>query len=484
MRKMIDTGDRSLHEECGVLAVYGVPEAAQLAYYGLHSLQHRGQQGCGIVTADSSGEMHLHKGRGLVSEVFDGASLAALPGSMAIGHVRYPTTQVGGPENIQPFVFKHSAGNFALAHNGNIINSEELRTSLERHGSLFQTTSDSELFAHLIKKDRSEDHRIYNIMEALNMVEGAFSMVIMTAGRIYACRDKYGFHPLSIGRLGGGYAVASETCAFDAIGAEFLRDVEPGEVVTIDSRGLRSMHYSAFKRHDMCVMEYIYFARPDSDIEGCNVHVFRKKTGKLLYQEHPVEADMVVGVPDSSLSAAMGYAEAAGLPYEMGLLKSKYVGRTFIQPTQTLRDKGVRMKLSPVRSVVSGKRIILIDDSIVRGTTSRRIVAMLREAGATEVHVCIASPKYAFPCYYGVDTGTYDELIGAGHSVEQIRAFIGADSLYFLSKEALFSASGRSELCTACFTGCYPTDLYAYRRDRDQFAGPGEPEEPTDPSQI
>ncbi|MCQ2109928.1 MAG: amidophosphoribosyltransferase [Bacteroidaceae bacterium] len=402
-----------IHEECGVFGIYGVKKAAQYAYYALHSLQHRGQQGCGIVSVDDDAQMHLHKGAGLVNEIFNNDTLAALQGDMAIGHVRYPTTNVGGLENIQPFTFKHHTGDFALAHNGNIINSAELRRHLERHGSLFQTTSDSELFAHLIKKERSEDHRIYNIMDALNMLEGAFSMVIMTTNRIYACRDKYGFHPLSIGTLGDGYVVASETCAFDAIGAEFLRDVEPGEVVSIDHHGIRSNHYSAFKRHKMCVMEYIYFARPDSDIEGCNVHSFRRRSGKLLYQEHPIDADIVVGVPDSSLSAAMGYSEASGIPYEMGLLKSKYVGRTFIQPTQELRDKGVKMKLSPVRSVVNGKRIILIDDSIVRGTTSRQIVRMLREAGATEVHLCIASPKYCCQCYYGVDTGTYDELIGA-----------------------------------------------------------------------
>lgn len=460
------TGLSEIHEECGVFAIYHVNDAAQYAYYALHSLQHRGQQACGIVTADSEGRMHLHKGAGLVNEIFNGDRLAGLPGDIAIGHVRYPTTNVGGMENIQPFVFKHHTGDFALAHNGNIINSAGLRNYLERHGSLFQSTSDSELFAHLIKKNTRREHRIYSIIDALNMLEGAFSMVIMTPNRIYACRDKYGFHPLSIGTLGDGYAVASETCALDAIGAKFLRDVEPGQIVSIDSHGLRVNDYSAVKRHKMCVMEYVYFARPDSDIEGCNVHNFRKLSGRLLYEEHPVDADIVVGVPDSSLSAAIGYAEASGIPYEMGLLKSKYVGRTFIQPTQALRDKGVKMKLSPVRTVVNGQRVALIDDSIVRGTTSRQIVRMLREAGAREVHLRIASPKYACPCYYGVDTGTYDELIGASHSVEEIRDFIGADSLCYLSEEALYKASGRSELCTACFSGEYPTDLYDYEPDR------------------
>ena len=451
-----------VHHECGVFGIYGVENAAQLAYYALHSLQHRGQQGCGIVTVDG-GQMRTVKGIGLVSEVFNKQNLNTLTGSIAIGHVRYPTTNVGGIENVQPFTFRHHSGDFALAHNGNIINSNEIRQHLELHGSLFQTTSDSELFAHLIKKDRSDDHRIYNIMDALNILEGAFSMIVMTPNRLYVCRDKYGFHPLSVARLGDGWVVASETCAFDAVGATFERDVEPGEVLSIDHHGLRSNHYSTFKRHKMCAMEYIYFARPDSDIEGCNVHTFRKRSGKLLWQEHPVEADIVVGVPDSSLSAAIGYAEASGIPYEMGLLKSKYVARTFIQPTQELRDRGVKMKLSPVRSVVSGQRIVLIDDSIVRGTTSRQIVKMLRDAGAREVHLLIASPKYAHPCYYGVDTGTYDELLGARMDEAEMCQFIGTDSLHFLSEQALYQAGCRTDMCTACFTGRYPTDLYDHK---------------------
>lgn len=448
-----------VHHECGVLGIYGVQNAAQLAYYALHSLQHRGQQSCGIVTFDN-GQMHIMKGQGLVNEVFNNQNISELKGNIAIGHVRYPTTNVGGIENVQPFSFRHHTGDFAIAHNGNIVNFNEIRCYQEQRGSLFQTTSDSELFAHLFKKNYSDDHRIHNILEALNILEGAFSLVVMTANRLYACRDKYGFHPLSVGRLGDGYIVASETCAFNAVGAEFLRDIEPGEVLAIDHHGLRCNYYSKEKQHKMCAMEYIYFARPDSDIEGCNVHTYRKNSGKLLYKEHPVEADIVVGVPDSSLSAAIGYAEASGIPYEMGLLKSKYVARTFIQPTQELRDRGVKMKLSPVRSVVSGKRIVLIDDSIVRGTTSRQIVRMLRDAGACEVHLCIASPKYAFPCYYGIDTGTPEQLIGAQNSIEQIRDFVGADSLYFLSEEAMYQAGNRTDLCAACFTGRYPTKLY------------------------
>ena len=314
--------DRELHEECGVFGVVGVPDAANLTYYGLHSLQHRGQEGCGIVSVSKEGAMRRVRGEGLVTEVFNEAKLANLAGDMAIGHVRYSTAGGGGTENIQPFLFHHNTGDFALAHNGNIVNADLLRNYLENKGSLFQSTSDSEVFAHLIKKEVRNHNRprIYSIIEALNMLEGAFAFLVMTANRIYACRDKHGLRPLSIGKLGDGYVVSSETCAFEVVGAEFVRDVEPGEIVTIDRHGIRSSDYSMFKRHMMCAMEYIYFARPDSDIEGRNVHAFRKESGRLLYKEAPADADIVVGVPDSSLSAAMGYAEASGLPYEMGLI--------------------------------------------------------------------------------------------------------------------------------------------------------------------
>lgn len=454
--------DRELHEECGVFGVFGVPDAASLTYYGLHALQHRGQEAAGIISVDQEGVFHRIKGSGLVTEVFDEQRLATLKGDRAIGHVRYATAGGAGVENIQPFLFRHNTGDFALAHNGNIVNADLLRTYLENKGSLFHSTSDSEILAHLIKKEtRYNDRpRIYAIVDALNMIEGAFTYLVMTANRIYACRDKYGLRPLSIGRLGGGYVVSSETCAFDVLGAEFIRDVEPGEIVTLDGDGIRSCHFSQFKRHEMCSMEYIYFARPDSDIEGCNVHAYRKESGRLLFKESPAEADIVVGVPDSSLSAAMGYSEASGLPYEMGLIKNKYIGRTFIQPSQALREKGVRMKLSAVRSIVKGRRVVLVDDSIVRGTTSRRIVHMLREAGASEVHVRIASPAMTHPCFYGVDTSSSDQLIAAHKTVEEVRREIGADSLAFLSPELLLKAGNRSELCMACFTGHYPTALY------------------------
>ncbi len=454
--------DRELHEECGIFGIFGVPNAASLTYYGLHALQHRGQQGAGIVSVDGTGEFRRVKGPGLVMEVFNEQNLSTLVGDMAIGHVRYITAGGDGFENVQPFLFRHNSGDFSLAHNGNIVNSTLLRNYLENRGSLFQSTSDSEILAHLIKKENKfpDRPRIFAIIDALNMLEGAFAFVIMTANRIYACRDKYGLKPLSIGRLGDGYVVASETCAFDVLGAEFLRDVQPGEIITIDAKGIRSRDYSQYKRCEMCSMEYIYFARPDSDIEGCNVHAYRKESGRLLWQEAPAEADIVVGVPDSSLSAAMGYAEASGLPYEMGLIKNKYIGRTFIQPSQELREKGVRMKLSAVRTIVKDKRVVLVDDSIVRGTTSRRIVTMLREAGASEVHVRIASPPMTDPCFYGVDTSTHEELISARKDLQGVREEIGADSLAFLSPASLLKAGNRSELCMACFTGHYPTNLY------------------------
>ena len=454
--------ESGLHHECGVLGIYGVPDAANLAYYGLHALQHRGQQGCGIVSVDSEGEFHRYKGDGLVTEVFNEEKISKLQGSMAIGHVRYSNAKCKGTENIQPFLFHHNSGAFAMANNGQIANYLQLRLELEDKGSLFQSSSDAEVIAHLIKKQGTDKNlpRIYAIKDALNQLDGAFAFVIMTGRRIYACRDKYGFHPLAIGKIGDGYVVSSETCAFDVLGAEYIRDVEPGEIVTVDHHGIRSQFYAEPERHAMCAMEYVYFARPDSDIEGCNVHNYRKESGKILFQESPVDADIVIGVPDSSLSAAQGYAEASGLPYEMGLIKNKYVGRTFIQPTQALREKGVKMKLSPVKSIVKGKRVVLVDDSIVRGTTSLKIVSMLREAGATEVHVRIGSAPLKYTCFYGVDIHTPEELISSSHDVEEVCKIIGADSLAFLSHEGMLRAGRRSDLCLACFNAQYPTKLY------------------------
>ena len=444
----------------GVLAVYGVRDASTFLYYGLHNLQHRGQEGGGIATFDEEGNDYRYRGLGLLNEVFSSFDVKQLKGSLGIGSVKYANASRGGLDNVQPLFFHHRSGDFAVASDGNVVNSKQLREFLEKHGTIFQTDTDSEILAHLIKKTSNED-RIDNITRALNMMEGGFSFVIMTKNRIYACRDKYGIKPLCLGKLGDGYAVSSESCAFEIMGATFIRDIRPGEIVCLDSKGVRSTIYSRFFRHRMCGMEYIYFARPDSDIDGCNVHAYRKEAGRRLYRECPADADLVVGVPESSLSAAMGYAEESGIPYEMGLVKHKYVGRTFIEPVQAIRELGVKMKLSPVRSIVKGKRIVLVDDSIVRGTTSLKIVRLLREAGATEVHVRIASPMMRFTCHYGVDTSTPEELLCSHRTLEEARDAIGADSLGYLSPESTrASAFGCADPCQACFTGEYPTLLY------------------------
>jgi len=452
----------------GVLAVYGVPRASTYIYYGLHNLQHRGQEGGGILTFDTAGLPHEYKGQGLLSEIFTNGELDHLPGNMGIGSVKYANASKGGLNNVEPLYFHHHTGDFAIAGEGNLVNARQVAEFLERHGSIFQTSTDSELLAHLIKKNTDREERIHTIVKALNMLEGGFTFVIMTGRRIYACRDKYGIKPLCIGKVGDGYAVSSESCAFEIMGAEFIRDVAPGEIVCLDSHGIRSTLYSQFNRHRMCAMEYIYFARPDSDIDGCNVHAYRKEAGRRLYRENPVEADIVVGVPESSLSAAMGFAEESGIPYEMGLVKHKYVGRTFIQPVQSLRELGVKMKLSPVHSIVQGKRIVLVDDSIVRGTTSLKIVKLLREAGATEVHVRIASPMMRFTCHYGVDTSTPEELLCSHRTLEEARQAIGADTLGYLSPESTReSCFGCADPCQACFTGEYPTLLYDENVEND-----------------
>ena len=443
----------------GVFGAYGIKDASAIIYYGLHALQHRGQEGAGIVTFDGD-QSYRHRALGLVNEVFNRQTLASLKGEIGIGSVKYANQSKGGLDNVQPLFFHHDTGDFAIAGDGNLVNSSKIADYLEKMGSIFQTRTDSELLAHLIKKNNMED-RIHSIVSALNMMEGGFTFLIMTKKRIYAARDKYGIKPLAIGRLGDGYVVSSETCSFELIGATYLRDVEPGEIVTIDHHGIRSRKYSQFQRYKMCAMEYIYLARPDSDIDGCNVHAYRKESGRRLYRECPADADIVIGVPDSSLSAAMGYAEESGIPYEMGLVKSKYVGRTFIQPSQEMRENGVKMKLSAVRSIVSGKRIVMVDDSIVRGTTSLKIVRLLRDAGATEVHVRIASPMMKHCCSYGVDTSTEEELLCSHRSLEEACKMIEADSLGYLSPESsVASTFGHAELCLACFTGHYPTSLY------------------------
>ena len=451
---------RELHEECGVVGFYGVDHAATHAFLALQALQHRGQQGCGIASLRPDGHFGLHKGAGLVKDVFGKQELDSLTGSACIGHVRYPTTDVGGQENLQPYLFSRLDDSFALAHTGNIVNAARVRSYLEKHGHLFHSTSDSELFAYLVGTGLHGTDWEANIRAAANLLDGAYATVILTPDTLFACRDKYGFRPLSLGRLGDGYVIASETCALETVGASLVRDIEPGELVAIDAAGVHSARIAKSSLHRMCAMEFIYFARPDSVIEGCSVHAFRRRCGALLEREHPADADLVTCVPESSMSAAIGFAEAASLPLEMGLLKNMYVARTFIQPTQSLRDVGVKMKLSPVRSIVKGKSVAVIDDSIVRGTTSRIIVQMLRDAGAKAVHMRIASPPYAWPCFYGIDTGTKGQLLASGRSLEEIRSYIGADSLEYLSVGALFEASGREQLCTACFDGLYPTEVY------------------------
>lgn len=455
--------DRKLHEECGVFGVVGHQDAAQICYYGLHSLQHRGQEAAGIC-CECNGKMNIYKGEGLVTEVFDQDKLKNLNGNVAIGHVRYSTAGGGGLANVQPFVFRTMEGSMSICHNGNLVNANILKQELEDQGSIFSSTSDTEVLGHLIK--RQEGHMIDRICASLDKLDGAFAFLVMLEGRIYAARDKYGLRPLSIGILSNGaYVFASETCALDVIGAKFVRDVEPGEIVRVKDGKLLSKTYTKDSLQDkICAMEYIYFSRPDSNLDGINVHTTRKLAGKQLYYENPIEADVVIGVPDSSISAAIGYAEASGIPYEMGLVKNKYVGRTFIQPTQEMREQGVRMKLSAVSSIVSGKKVVMIDDSIVRGTTSKRIVRHLKDAGAKEVHVRIASPAIKFPCFYGVDTSTLEELISNKMSVDELREYIEADSLAFISEEGLHksihSDHQKCGLCMSCFNGNYVTNLY------------------------
>lgn len=444
----------------GLLGVYNVPNVSTVLYYGLHNLQHRGQEGAGMVTFTEEGHCRRFRGLGLVDSIFTPTVVESLEGKIGMASVRYANVSKGGIDNVQPLSFHHRTGDFVIANDGCLINSKQIADYLDRIGTIFQTELDSELMAHLIKKRNNED-RINNIINALNMMDGGFSFLIMTRNRLYACRDKYGIKPLALGKLGDGYVVSSESCAFGIIGAEFIRDIEPGEIVCMDDKGLRCNRYSGFHHHNMCAMEYIYLARPDSDIDGCNVHAYRKEAGRRLYRECPADVDIVVGVPESSLSAAMGYSEESGIPYEMGLVKHKYMGRTFIQPMQQMRELGVKMKLSPVTSIVKGKRVALIDDSIVRGTTSLKIVKLLREAGATEVHFRVASPMMKFPCYYGVDTSTPEELLCSNRTLEEACAAIGADSLGFLSPESTeASCNGHASPCMACFTGQYPTELY------------------------
>ena len=453
-----------LHEECGVFAIFGHPEASNLANLGLHALQHRGQESAGISSCDGR-EIYTHKAMGLVADVFSVKELSQLPGHMAIGHTRYSTTGDTAWRNAQPFSVDCNKGLIAVAHNGNITNAAELRRELERDGSIFQASSDTEVILHLVARSR-ERTLAAALREALLQLEGAFSLVFLAQDCVIVARDPHGFRPLAMGQLEvpgnrHAYVFASETCAFDLISAVYLNDVEPGEMVIVGPNGVSRERYAPKRQQAQCVFEHVYFARPDSLVFGKSVQESRELMGCLLARENPVDADLIVPVPDSGVSAALGYSSESGIPFRHGLIRNHYVGRTFIEPSQAIRDFGVKLKLNPVRHLLEGKRIILVDDSIVRGTTSRKLVRMVRNAGAREVHLRISCPPTVSPCYYGVDTPSKRELIAANHSVEEIRTFVEADTLSYLSREALSIAVGdtRNRYCYSCYTGDYPTPL-------------------------
>ncbi|HYZ89215.1 MAG TPA: amidophosphoribosyltransferase [Myxococcales bacterium] len=452
-------GDK-FHDECGVFGVFGHPEAANLTYLGIHALQHRGQESAGIAALDG-GKIQVHKAMGLVADIFGAETLARLPGDAAIGHTRYSTAGQSRIENAQPFVSSGAAGPIAVAHNGNLVNAEEIRAELEAQGAIFTGSSDTELLLHLIARERAPTP-VERIQRALQHVRGAYSLLLLTGDSIVAVRDPLGFRPLVLGKLrGGAPVVASETCAFDLIEAQMVREVEPGEMIVADHSGVRTVQKIPPQRSGKCIFELIYFARPDSQVFGRSVYRTRKELGRRLAIEQPADADVVVPVPDSGVAAALGYSEQSGIPYDMGLIRSHYVGRTFIEPSQSIRHFGVKLKLNPVQHVVKGKRVVIVDDSIVRGTTSRKIVKMVRDAGAKEVHVRISAPPTKWPCYYGIDTPVRKELIAATHTVDEIAKYITADSLGYLSEKGMHEAV-RAEprtFCDACFTGEYLVQL-------------------------
>jgi len=475
---MIHLDDDRFHDHCGVAGVFGHLEAAKLAYLGLYALQHRGQESAGIVSSDGV-DLHLEKGMGLVQEVFQPQILARLPGTAAVGHTRYSTAGDTSLTNAQPIVIDCNKGKLALAHNGNLTNAAKLRRNLEHRGSIFQTTSDTEVIVHLVA--RSSAHNLEGALgDALNQVEGAYSLLVLTRDELFAIRDPRGFRPLCLGRLGDSWLVASETTAFDLIDAQYIREIEPGELVRISRAGVESLHFAPQKQHQFCVFEHVYFSRPDSLVFGRPVDRSREMLGRLLAREQPADAGLVVPVPDSGVPAAIGYALESGLPFRMGLIRNHYIGRTFIEPEQAIRDFGVKLKLNPVRALLEGKRVVLVDDSIVRGTTSRKIVRMMREAGATQVHMRISCPPTISPCYYGVDTPTREELLaadascirprlpqgsradlsGAARTLEEIRLFLDADSVGYLSIESLRRAVSDTtgSFCTSCYTGAYVTE--------------------------
>lgn len=441
---------------CGIFGVYGHKDAARLTYLGLYALQHRGEESAGIVAFNGK-KISYHKGMGLVGDVFNEKIIKSLRGDLAIGHVRYSTTGSSTAKNIQPFLVNHTRGHIAIAHNGNLTNAFKLRQEMETRGSIFQSTMDSEIIAHLLAKSERKDYRD-KLTEVLSQLEGSYSLVLMLNNILVGARDPFGWRPLCIGKLDGAYVFVSETCALDLIQAEYVRDVEPGEIVFIDKNGLESIRAFSQDKHSLCIFEYIYFARPDSNIFGKNVYLTRKCLGKQLARECPVDCDLVMPIPDSGNYASVGFAEESKIPFEIGMIRNHYIGRTFIQPSQFIRDFRVKIKLNPVKDVLKDKRIVIIEDSIVRGTTSRVRVKTLREAGAKEVHMRISCPPLRFPCFYGIDFPTKKELIASNHSIEWIRDFIGVDTLKYLSKDGMLDSMPlpKSEFCTACFDGSHP----------------------------
>ena len=457
--------DDRFHDECGVFGVYGHPEAANLTYLGLYALQHRGQESAGIV-ASNGHDLNQHRAMGEVEEIFQPRVLAKLPGSSAIGHTRYSTAgDKNALLNAQPIMIDCNKGKIAVGHNGNLTNALEWRRKLEHRGSIFQSNSDTEVIVHLIARSQARNFSAA-LGDALNQVEGAYSLLVLTVEEMYAVRDPRGFRPLALGQLtapdgSDAWVVASETCAFDLLNAHYVREIEPGEMLRISRAGLESIRFSPPKPHQYCIFEHVYFSRPDSIVFGRSVNESRERLGRLLAKEHPVEADMIVPIPDSGVPAAIGFSLESGIPFRMGLIRNHYIGRTFIEPSQAIRNFGVKLKLNPVRNLIAGKRVVLVDDSIVRGTTSRKLVRLVREAGAKEVHMRISCPPTISPCYYGVDTPTREELIASSNSPEQIRKYLGADSLGYLSLQGLRQAVNdmKGDFCTSCYTGVYPTDL-------------------------